>query len=126
MTEKHRSKFETYVISALRRNKKIQVEYEPEKWPYVMPASTHQYTPDVKIILPSGAVIYVELKGKLDGATRKKMILVREQHPDKDLRIVFMRNNTLSKTSKTRYMDWATKAGYVCAVGTIPSSWLKE
>ncbi len=126
MEEKHRSKFETYVLAYLRRNKNLNVEYEPEKWEYTVPASVHQYTPDIKLTLASGSVLYVELKGKLDINTRKKMLLVKAQHPDKDIRIVFMRNNKLTKSSKTKYTEWATKAGFISAVGTIPRAWLAE
>jgi len=123
---KYRSKFEAYTISALERNKGFEVEYETEKWKYTIPASDHTYTPDVKIIFPSGHERFVELKGKLDIPTRKKMVLIREQYPDKDIRILFMRNNKLTKTSKTTYMEWAAKVGYISAVGTIPKSWLVE
>ena len=71
--------------------------------------------------------IYVEFKGKLDRIAREKMQLVVAQNPALDIRMLFMRNNRLSKTSKTSYMDWAAKHGikaHVSANGEIPQEWI--
>jgi hypothetical protein len=78
-------------------------------------------------MLPNG--IIVEAKGKLDRLVREKMALVFEQNPDLDIRLLFMRDNKLSKTSKTRYSDWCEKRGIKYAVseqGHIPEEWLVE
>lgn len=105
--------------------RKIEYEYEEDILSYVVPESTHKYKPDFR--LPNG--IYVECKGRFTPADRKKMSLVIEQNPDKDIRLLFMLNNKLSRTSKTTYTDWCTKRGIVCHVsskGEIPLDWLKE
>lgn len=85
-------------------------------------ATTRWYTPD--FFLPNGIVI--ETKGKLDRATRKKMIAVRKAHPDEDIRFLFQRNNKIDKRSTTRYMDWAAQHGFKAALRQIPDEWLAE
>lgn len=90
-----------------------------------MPEKSRNYIPD--FILPNGIVI--EFKGKLDRTVREKMALVFEQNPDLDIRLVFMRNNKISKTSKTRYSDWCDKRGikyHVSEEGKIPDEWITE
>ena len=81
---------------------------------------TRVYLPDFR--LANG--IIVECKGRLTSADRKKMKLVKMQHPDKDIRLLFQFNNKLNPRSKTRYTDWAEKNGFVCAVGGVPDAWL--
>lgn len=83
----------------------------------------HKYTPDV--ILDNG--IIVEIKGRFTTHDRKKMVLVIEQNPELDIRILFERDHTLSKRSKTRYTEWCKKRNIKCAVGReIPKEWIGE
>jgi len=92
---------------------------------YVVPAKKRTYSPD--FILPNG--IIVEAKGKLDRAVREKMALVMEQNPHLDIRLLFMRDNKITRTSKTRYSDWCEKRGIKYAIdeqGRIPEEWIKE
>ena len=92
--------------------------YEVERFKYV---TESKYTPD--FFLPNGVVI--ESKGFFKPSDRRKMLAVKAQHPDLDIRLVFQRNNTLSKQSKTTYGDWATKHGFPwCIFPAIPESWL--
>lgn len=113
-----RSAFEKTLAVFLDR-KGVVYQYEPHSLDYVLERT---YTPD--FLLPNG--VYIEAKGKLDQDTRSKMIAVKKAHPDKDIRIVFMRGgNKLSKGSNTTYMGWATKNGFICADGEIPDEWLK-
>lgn len=100
-------------------------EYESDCFDYLVEETKH-YTPDWKLTLPSGKVIYIEYKGVLDKVTRKKMKLVREQHPDLDIRFVFQKGqNKIYKGSKTTYMKWAEQHGFEAADGGIPLKWLK-
>ena len=116
----YRSKYERDVCGDLDA-RKVKYDYEPTVLLYEVPARMHKYTPDV--VLDNG--IIVELKGKFTAADRKKMVLVIEQNPDLDIRMLFMRNNTLTKISKTRYTDWCDKRGIKCAVGReIPKEWI--
>lgn len=101
----------------------IKVDYETTKIKYVQPETKHTYTAD--FILPNG--IIVETKGRFVVADRKKHLLIKQQHPDLDIRFVFQRSqNTISKSSKTTYADWAIKNGFLYADKEIPEEWLKS
>lgn len=105
--------------------KKQSYTYEEEKIEYTVPAKVHKYVPD--FVLSDGTVI--EVKGRFDPASRAKMAYVVEQNPDRDIRMMFMRDNPINKNSKTKYSDWCEKRGikyHVSAEGTIPDSWLPK
>ena len=92
--------------------------YEAEKFDYV---TKSKYTPD--FFLPNGVII--EAKGFFKPSDRRKMLAVKEAHPELDIRLVFMRDNTLSKSSKTTYTMWAEKHGFPsCIFPHIPPDWL--
>lgn len=102
----------------------LDVEYEADCLKYRV-EETKKYTPDFTIE-HKGKRTYIEYKGVLDQATRKKMLLVRKQYPNLDIRIVFQRgNNKIYKGSKTTYMEWAKKHGFICADNEVPKSWFK-
>lgn len=120
----YRSGLEESIADQLN-SKKIKFDYEnPEnKIPYTIPASDHTYLPDFK--LPNG--IIVETKGRFVLADRKKHKLIKEQHPELDIRIVFSNSKAkLSKKSKTTYGMWCEKLGIPYADKTIPEEWLTE
>lgn len=97
-----------------------QYTYESESISYNVSRS---YTPDFS--LPNG--IYIEAKGYWLPEDRTKHLLVREQHPDKDIRFVFQNaHNRLNKRSKTTYANWCDKHRFMWAHKTIPQSWLVE
>lgn len=97
--------------------------YEEEVIEYLKPARVSKYTPD--FVLENGIII--ETKGRFLTADRQKHLLVKKQHPDKDIRFVFSRSKTkISKQSKTTYADWCEKNGFLYADLTIPDEWLKE
>jgi hypothetical protein len=103
----------------------VPFEFESEKIPYTQPATDKKYLPDFK--LANG--IYIEAKGIWDISSRKKMVWVIEQNPDKDIRMLFQRNNYLRKGSKTTYGAWCDKKGIKWAVsssGAVPESWINE
>jgi hypothetical protein len=119
---KLRSGFEKKIADYLRE-KGVDFEYETRRIAYTVPAKNKNYVPD--FILPNG--IFVEAKGKLDREARDKMLLVIKQNPDKDIRILLMRNNKMSKQSKMRYGDWLDKHNIQWAVsdkGVLPDAWL--
>ncbi len=119
---KPRSGFEVKTLHFLQ-SKGIKVKYESRRLPYTVPAKQKNYIPDFE--LPNG--ILVECKGIFDRETREKMLLAIEQNPDKDIRILFMRDNRLSKQSKTKYTDWCRKHNMKCAVsslGHVPEEWI--
>ena len=79
----YRSLFELNVAKNLIENK-IKFEYETQKINYI--PKTKVYTPDFYFPLTD---IYVEAKGYFDMDDRVKMLLVKKQHPDLDIRFVF-------------------------------------
>lgn len=105
------------------KNAGIDASYEKHKIKYVIPATTHTYTPD--FVLPNGIII--EGKGLFEAEDRKKHLLVKEQLPHLEIRFVFSNPTTkLYKGSKTSYADWCLKYGYKYAKGYIPEEWLKD
>lgn len=110
-------------ISQQIEGKGIKVEYETEEVSYTIPASEHNYHPDFK--LPNG--IRVETKGRFVLADRKKHLLVKQQHPELDIRFVFTNSkNKINKKSKTTYADWCDKNGFKYADKVIPEEWFSE
>ena len=102
---KRRSKLELKFEEILKENK-AEYEYEVTVIPYKVPESNHKYTVDWT--LPKG--ILLETKGYLsDYQERHKYVLLKEQHPDLDLRFVFDNPNKLCGGTKTTHGAWATK-----------------
>jgi hypothetical protein len=80
------------------------------------------YTPD--FFLANGVVI--ETKGRFTALDRKKALAILEQWPDVDYRLVFQRDNKLSKSSGTRYSTWAESKGIPWHIGRrVPKEWMK-
>jgi hypothetical protein len=102
---KYRSKFEARFAKLVDG----KVEYESVKLKYKIPESSHVYTPDFSV---PGTNILIETKGRWDAKDRAKHILVKSQHPEKRIILVFQNPNcTITQTSKTRYCDWCKKNG---------------
>lgn len=115
-----RSQFERDIAGQLR-NRKVAIEYETLRVQYQRPPSV--YKPDW--VLPNGIVI--ETKGLFSATDRTKHLLLKEQHPDLDIRFVFQNPNVkLRKGSKTTYGEWATKHGFQWATRWIPDEWFLE
>ena len=116
-TSKYRSGFEQTLANQLQRSG-VAFEYETVKLEYRKIAT---YTPD--FILPNGIII--EAKGVWTVEDRTKHLLVREQHPHLDIRLVFMNAfNKIRKGSNTTYARWCEKKNILYANKTIPKSWL--
>lgn len=105
------------------RSRGISFEYETRKIKYTKPESEHTYTPD--FILPNGIII--ETKGRFVAADRAKHLLVKEQHPEYDIRFVFSRSSEpLYRGSPTTYAKWCDKYGFKYSDRTIPTEWVEE
>ena len=102
------------------------VLFETDKIDYVVPARDAKYTPDFK--LPKkGGFFYVETKGIWTVQDRQKHLLIKEQHPDIDIRFVFSNQNAkLYKGSPTTYAAYCKKHGFQYAHKEIPQEWLEE
>jgi hypothetical protein len=121
--EGYRSGLEDLVAKQLH-SLGIKFEYEPKdgKVEYTKPQSKHKYTPDFVF-----AQFIVETKGRFTTADRKKHKLIKEQHPDIDIRFVFSNSNTrISKQSRTTYAQWCEHYGFKYADKLIPNDWLRE
>jgi hypothetical protein len=114
-----RSKFEERVAENLN-SRKIPFKYEDVKLEYTVPSVKRKYTPDFSI-----GEMLIEVKGLFDYDSRMKMLLVKEQHPDRDIRLLFMRDQPIRKGSETRYSDWCTTHGFKFAFKELPKEWLK-
>lgn len=114
----------------------IPVNFEKMKIKYTAPSKEHTYTPDFTagdiVIEAKGAFGYGAHSAKFGGGDptreRQKLLLVKAQHPDLDLRIVFQRAATkIRKGSPTSYAMWADANGIPWAdKGAIPPEWIKE
>lgn len=106
-----RNKFEDKIEEQLRLAK-CKYKYEEEKIPYVL---ARHYIPDFIITTATGK-IYIECKGYLRPEHKAKMVAVKRQHPEMDLRIVFY-------TLKEKDIKWATRHGFKFAISDIPEEW---
>lgn len=103
--------------------KAVNFTFESEVIKYTKPERVSKYTPDFK--LPNG--IIVETKGRFVTADRQKHLLVKEQHPNIDIRFVFCNSRSrISKKSATTYAMWCEKHGFKYADKSIPDAWIKE
>ena len=118
-TSNYRSGFEAKLAHQLQRGG-VSFQYESIRLEYTKTAT---YTPD--FILPNGIII--EAKGVWTVEDRTKHLLVREQHPHLDIRLVFMNaSNKIRKGSDTTYAKWCEKKNILYANKTIPKSWLSQ
>jgi len=118
----YRSGFENKVASALSEQK-VKFEYEVTQIEYVKPETHHKYTVD--FTLPNG--ILIETKGRWTLEDRKKHLLIKQQHPELDIRFVFQNpNGKIRKGSKTTYADYCEKHNILWSDKVIPTAWLKE
>lgn len=118
----YRSGLEEKISAELAANGVI-FTYESDKVYYTKPARQSRYLPD--FVLDNGIII--ETKGRFVTADRQKHLLIKEQHPDLDIRFVFSNPHTrISKQSKTTYAMWCDKHGFQYAKASVPILWTHE
>ncbi len=106
--------------------------YEEEVLKYDKPARTSKYTPDFIITTrPDGTKkerpLVIEGKGRFLTVDRQKHLLVKNQHPNVDIRFVFSNSRQrISKQSNTTYAMWCEKHNYQYADSSVPNEWLWE
>ncbi len=81
---------------------------------------TGWYTPD--FFLENGCII--ETKGRFTAADRRKMLAVKQDHPNAKIVMLFMRDNKIHRNSQTKYSDWCKQYGYDYAIGSPKPEWL--
>lgn len=118
------------LINKTKTMSNTSIEYESEYFEYYI---LKKYLIDFKVVLKKNngvkVCFYIETKGYFKSADRTKLLLVRKQYPNADIRLVFQRpENKLNKSSKVTYGDWANKNGFKWCDGKkgIPSEWLEE
>jgi hypothetical protein len=115
--------------------------YESQHIRYIVPEREAKYLPDFSF---EGCPIIIEPKGRFGGAIpggkfarvstkdaavkeRQKFVLLKEQHPELDIRFIFSRASTpIYKGSPTSYGKWATDHGFKWAEKIIPDAWIEE
>jgi len=123
--KKRRSKLELKFEEIIKEFD-VAYDYEVTKIPYTIPESNHNYTVDWTFI--NG--LLVETKGYLsDHKERYKYVLLKQQHPDLDLRFVFDNPNKLCGGTKMTHAKWAEKYGFAyCSIRDVEQikQWIKD
>jgi hypothetical protein len=117
-TETFRSKFEARFATDLRK-RGVDYVYEADRIDYVQ---HRYYKPD--FVLPNGIII--ETKGYFYSADRTKHRLIKKQHPELDIRFVFMNSNAKGENSKKTNAEWCIKNGFQYADKWLPKEWELE
>ena len=122
LKNKHEPKFRSKLeenIADLLEQLGVSYLYESEKLSYTI---SHNYTPD--FVLPNYK--YLEAKGYWAPEDRRKILAVKRDNPDVDLRMIFQSPyNTISKKSKTTYAQWCDKHDIPwTSYKDIPIDWL--
>ena len=117
-TSKFRSGLEKQVANLLE-GIGVTYEYESCKVPYTI---QHNYTPD--FILPNH--VHLETKGYWSASDRRKILAVKTDNPELDLRMVFQSPfNKINKKSKTTYAKFCEKHEIPwTSFHNIPLEWL--
>lgn len=129
-----RSQAEANVAKWLTK-RKIKWEFETVKLPYLSGINNgkclkclskevvqqRMYLPD--FWLPDLG-FYLEVKGRLDSPTRKKMRDIKKTLPQ-DIRLFLLADNKIKPSKPERYSDWCKKFDYTYCVKTLNEDWFK-
>ena len=108
---KYRSILEKDVAAAFEKMEIGEVRYEPFLIPYIVPTERHTYKPD--FVPAEDDDVIIEAKGMLTAKDRKKMLLLKEQHPNKRFLLLFGNaRSKIYKGSMTTCADWAESKGF--------------
>lgn len=121
--EPYRSWLEADVANGLTE-RKIDFEYETKKITYVEPLKVRTYTPDLTLF---DEELIIEVKGRWTAIDRRKMGEVLEQNPELNIKMLFHKDNTISRNSRTRYSDWCRKRQIDYHIGIdVPQEWIDD
>jgi hypothetical protein len=106
----------------------VPFAYEREWVRYTVPEREAKYLPD---FWPDDTNIIIETKGwfgRQGAKERQKLVLLKEQHPELDIRIVFSdANKRIYAGSPTTYAQWADDHGFKWATkGVVPRQWIND
>ena len=113
----YKSGFERTIVANLK-SRGVDFKYENIKLPYVL---ERVYNPDFDL---SQFGFILEAKGLLDRDSKAKMVAVKKQYPQLDIRFLFMQADKKIPGSKQTHAQWADKNGFPWAEGTVPDEWL--
>jgi Phage endonuclease I len=128
---KIKSEFEYEVFKKVEAilPKGATVEYEAESFEYII---KHTYTPDLVITFKDGTKMYIEVKGngrQFDQNVRQKMVAVKQQHPDKDIKIVFYADGKIGGLKKRKrggyykQSEWASRNKFDFSIKDPKEEW---
>ena len=124
-TKTSRGSFEPKVIEDLN-NRDKSYTYEAMTIKYDLVGL--KYTPD--LVLSSGVI--VELKGRFMRKDQKKMLAVRNSHPELDIRFVFQKlkasiDGAAKRKDGTRMTceEWAKRYNFKYAELIVPEQWFE-
>ena len=117
----YRSGFEAEVGAALDPHGALS---EPVRIQYDLHL-TGVYKPDW--LLPAQCIV-LEAKGRFPKEDRDKLLLIKQQYPHLDIRLIFqsLTARTSPKIGQT-YAQWASAHGFPCCKGpAVPEDWLSH
>lgn len=98
------------------------ISYQYEKLKVAFVPKPRHYTPDFQM---SNGII-VETKGRFLPSDRAKHLLIKQQHPELDIRFVFSHSGQrISKVSSQTYGGWCDQHGFLYADRLIPVEWMR-
>jgi hypothetical protein len=129
----YRNDLEAKVAKQLE-NSGVEFAYEGLTLPVEIPARTAKAKPDFQCLR---SPIIIETKGHFGGpkgktdtsaAARKKLLLLKEQHPNIEIRFVFQNAYTrIYSGSSTTNAKWAADHGFKWSDrGIVPQEWINE
>jgi Phage endonuclease I len=104
-------------LAANLSSRGIKFRYESQQVPYVLERT---YNPDFEMVDHG---FFIEAKGLLDRDSKAKMAAVKQQHPEIDIRFVFMQAAKRIPRTRQTHAQWAEKHGFKWAEGTAPEEW---
>ncbi len=127
---KAKNAFEVQTYNYCKEKFEGEIAYEPEKFRYVQ---EKDYTPDIRLTFPSGKVRFIETKGNgfaFDATEQRKLLDVKRQWPDLDIRITFYKDGKVGNRRKDgsfkTQLEWGKDHGFICSVGVVPKDWFDE
>ncbi len=118
ISETYKSGLEESIAWELLRQK-VKFKYEPRKIKYFI---EYNYIPD--FLLPNG--IMIEAKGYFRKEHQRKHRMLKQQHPELDIRFVFQKLKSRVQGSKLTCQKWCEKYNFKYAENTIPEEWINE
>ena len=117
-SNKFRSDLEGLVADQLEKQR-VEFTFEPSRIKYEV---TKKYTPD--FLLPNG--ILIEVKGWFKSEDQRKHKLIKEQHPEIDIRFVFGKLKNKVQGGRFTCQEWCEKYDFQFAESIVPNSWIHE